>query len=383
MTGDSPAPDTRDGEGSAPGLQAHTPGLTAPPPTPAGIRHHWGKALLAIVSILATIAVLWFLARQNRGFSLEQFASVFSGMHLGWFAFALALCLAAYIVRGLRWASFVAPYAPHPSLVDIVANTFIGFAAVVIIGRPAELLRPYLLARQLGVSFPSQVGAWMLERIYDLLSILALAGWALLTIDAASLPPESPIGNAIHTGGGIVFGASVAALGVLLAFTFAVETASQRLRDALAFLPQHRRETVYGLIETFSSALGVSRHPAILLRVISWTLLHWAVVGLATWAIFQSFSSSAHLSLSEAFRFLAILALASAIPIPFLVGGFYLVSLALLTEWLRLPLEDSSGITLVTWVLQMGIAIPIGALAALRSGLNWRKIKSMKQEAHL
>lgn len=115
----------------------------------------------------------------------------------------------------------------------------------------------------------------------------------------------------------------------------------------------------------------------------NWTLVHWLIVGISFWAVFQATPVTGHLGLSESFRFLAILALASAIPIPFLVGGFYLVSLALLTEWFRIPLEDASGITLIVWAVQMGVPIPAGIAAALRSGLNWRKIKSMEQEARL
>jgi uncharacterized membrane protein YbhN (UPF0104 family) len=358
-------------------------GDSSPESKGTGGKRPWGKALLIILSIAVTLGLVWLLARHNQGFSWAQFGSSFKKMNLGWVAAAGLFSTIAYFVRGLRWATFVTPYAPHANRLEIIANTFIGFAAVVIIGRPAELLRPYLIARQLQVPFPSQVGAWMLERIYDLLSILALAGWALLTIDATALPPGSPVTEAIRAGGAIVFGVSIAALAVLLAFTFAANTAAGRLRDALSFLPERHRATANRLVEAFSGALGVSRDPRILLRIVAWTLAHWLIVGLSYWAIFQSSASSSHLGLSESFRFLAILALASAIPIPFLVGGFYLVSLALLTEWLKIPLEDSSSLTLVIWALQMGVTIPFGVVAALRSGLNWRKIKNMEQEAHL
>ncbi len=360
-------------------------GPGAPPPAspPTAAKRPWGKTLVVALSVAVTLGLVWLLARQNQGFSVAQFAAALKNIHWGWLGVAGLLSVTAFSIRGLRWAAFVAPYAPNAKGLDLIANTFIGFAAVVTIGRPAELLRPYLIARQLRVPFPSQLGAWMLERIYDLLSILGLAGWAMLTIDAAALPPGSPITEAIRAGGAIVFGVSMAALALLLAFTFAARAATNRLREALSFLPERHRDTANRLTEAFGDALSVSRDPRILLRIVCWTLAHWLMVGVTFWAIFQSFPSSSHLGLSESFRFLAILALASAIPIPFLVGGFYLVSLALLTEWLRIPLEASSGITLVVWAVQMGIAIPLGAAAALRSGLNWRKIKSMEQEAHL
>lgn len=346
-------------------------------------RRRIGRIALGAVSVLATVGVVWLLARQNQGFSFQEFARSIEGIRWGWFLLATALSVVAYLLRSLRWVAFVESYAPHPSRREILANTLIGFAAVVVIGRPAELLRPYLIARQLRVPFPSQVGAWLLERIYDLLSILVLAGWALLTINPTALPHDSAVAAAIHAGGGVVLTAAIAALAVLLAFTYAAPVARARLGAALSFLPEGRKETVERLLDAFTNALGVSRNPKILLEIIGWTVVHWLTVGLGMWAIFQSFPAAAALTVADAFRFLSLVAVASAIPIPFLVGGYYLVSVALLTEWLRVPMEPSTGVTLVAWVLQMGIAVPLGGLAALRSGLNWRRIKSMEQEAHL
>lgn len=355
---------------------------TAPHPRKPGTGHS-GKLLLLVLSIAITGVVIWLLARQNQGFSFQHFTHAIREIRFDFFGLALLCCSSAFALRGIRWASFVEAYSPNPNKFELIGNTLIGFAAVVVIGRPAEFLRPYLIARQLRVTFPSQVGAWLLERIYDLLSILVLSAWALLTIDATSLPEESPVTMAIRAGGGMVLVTSLVAVAVLAMFTFAAETAAKSLQGVLSFLPESRRESAARLLNAFSSALSISRNPKYLLSIIGWTVAHWFVVGVGMWAIFQSFPASAHLSLSEAFRFLAILAVASAIPLPGLVGSYYLVSALLLTEWLGLRLEDASGITLVSWTLQLGIAIPLGAVAALRSGLNWRRIKSMEQEAHL
>lgn len=50
----------------------------------------------------------------------------------------------------------------------MVAPTFIGFTGLALLGRPGELIRPYLIARKEGVSFSSQIGAWTVERIFDI-----------------------------------------------------------------------------------------------------------------------------------------------------------------------------------------------------------------------
>ena len=43
----------------------------------------------------------------------------------------------------------------------------IGFTGLALLGRPGELIRPYLIARHQNLSFASQVAVWTVERIFD------------------------------------------------------------------------------------------------------------------------------------------------------------------------------------------------------------------------
>ena len=45
-------------------------------------------------------------------------------------------------------------------------------------GRPGELIRPYLIAVREKTPFSSQMAIWLLERIWDLLIVLAMFGFA-------------------------------------------------------------------------------------------------------------------------------------------------------------------------------------------------------------
>lgn len=375
-----------------------TPGMEVPPenhPTPPeGVPADSGSPeapqpergrrwLLPVLSIAVTGAVLYWLARQNEGFSVEQFALLLRNADPLLLSAAALAGFAAFVLRALRWAALVRPYAQSVSVTGLLGNTLIGFAAVLLLGRPAELLRPYLIGRQIGAPFSSQVGTLFLERIYDLLAVLALGAWALATVDLERVSADSALGLALRAGGGMVLLAAVAAAGLLLLFTFASDFAYGRLRDALVILPEARREGANRLLQSFVNAVSVSRQPACFVRILLYTVLHWAVVGLSSWLVFLSFPESEGLGLAHSFRFLALLALASAVPIPGLAGAFFVVSTLLLTEWLRLPLEAASAVALAIWCVQLGLSLPLGAAAALRAGLNWRKIKNMKQEARL
>jgi hypothetical protein len=181
----------------------------------------------------------------------------------------------------------------------------------------------------------------------------------------------------------MVLAAAMLALALLLVFTFAGRAAAERLEAALDVLPEARRDRAKRLVGSFVDAVAVTRDGRVLARVVAFTALHWLAVGFSSWFVFQAFPASADLELATAFRFLALLALASAVPLPGLAGGFLLIAALLLTEWLGLALEPASAVALGIWTVQMGITAPLGLAAALRLGLNWRKIKNMEREAQL
>ena len=60
------------------------------------------------------------------------------------------------------------PFAPHARFLKVLSATVIGFTGIVLLGRPGELIRPYLIAVRERTSFSSQMAIWLLERIWDL-----------------------------------------------------------------------------------------------------------------------------------------------------------------------------------------------------------------------
>ena len=71
------------------------------------------------------------------------------------------------------------PLRPHPDMRNLLSATVIGFTAVTLLGRPGEFVRPYLISVKERVPFTSQIAAWVLERIFDLLMALLIFGFAL------------------------------------------------------------------------------------------------------------------------------------------------------------------------------------------------------------
>src|SRR5580700_6194601 len=112
--------------------------------------------------------------------------------------------------RALRWQVMLRPFGRTLSIGKLTSDTAIGFTAVILLGRVGEIVRPYLIALSAGLPLSSQLGAWILERLLDLLAVLLLFGFALIRVPAGSS----------HAGPGLqwVLGAG----GYLIAFVGAV-----------------------------------------------------------------------------------------------------------------------------------------------------------------
>ena len=157
-------------------------------------------------------------------------------------AFSCVLLL-SYVVRALRWRIMLRPLQPHPHLWGLISATCIGFTAITLFGRPGELVRPYLISVRERVPFSSQLAAWLLERIYDLMMILIIFGYALTRLPKSRADLGPALGWFVRTGGLLAAGIGFACVVILIAASRFTEDTRARLTDALAFLPPglHRK----------------------------------------------------------------------------------------------------------------------------------------------
>ncbi len=95
--------------------------------------------------------------------------------HWGWLGLSAALNLTMLWARGFRWQLLF--YPAQPSGWQLVSATTIGFAANNILPlRIGELVRSYLAARSVEISFWTALATLAVERVLDMLSILLILG---------------------------------------------------------------------------------------------------------------------------------------------------------------------------------------------------------------
>src|SRR3989475_11063658 len=88
-----------------------------------------------------------------------------------------------YALRSLRWKVFQRNLGPS-RFWPIYAMTLAGFAAVFLLGRAGEPVRPLLLARKEKLPIADLFGIYALERVFDTASAAFIAAIALLVFQS-------------------------------------------------------------------------------------------------------------------------------------------------------------------------------------------------------
>ena len=87
------------------------------------------------------------------------------------------LIYGAYLVRAFRWVVFLRPTKRLPPLY-LLGTQVIGFTAVALLGRVADLTRPYLVARRSKLPIALQIAIYTVERMFDVCSMATIVGVA-------------------------------------------------------------------------------------------------------------------------------------------------------------------------------------------------------------
>ena len=340
-------------------------------------RRFWFVALAS----LAACAALWWLFSHwdGGGFRWDEFRKVLAQVDAGWLATCLFVTLLSYVVRALRWKAMMAPVRPNASFRNLLSATCVGFTAVVFFGRPGELVRPWLIATRERVSLSSQLAVWFLERIFDLLAVVLLFGFALTGVDKyAAVSPR--LTGILQAGGYLALIAGVACVMVLMGTALFSDRARQLCDWMAGYLPAKLAVRARKSLDSFLQGLETTGNLRALLRIAMWSAVEWFVIGAGMYALFQAFGPAMEqFDLTATLIYMGFVAFGSAITLPGIGGGLQVSSMLILTELFGLPLATASACTLLVWITSWLTIVPVGLLFAFSEGLQWKNLKQMSE----
>ena len=349
---------------------------------PGGGSNHLKKrhlgAIAGIVAVLGAAAFVYYRWRTS-GFLWQEFLSSIQNVDWHWMSAALFFVLVSYLGRAMRWEIMLRPLTSSTSIWRVLVATCIGFAAVVLFGRAGEPVRPFLIAKKEGVSFSSQVAAWVVERMLDLLMVLVIFGIALTQVGNSAIQ-HGPRVQALLKAAGYAGGASgVVCLALLIALRQFRGRVRARLMEALAFLPGPLHLRIEKFLAAFEEGMASTRNSSFTWLLISYSALEWFVIAASFYSTFRAFPATNNLSLTDAVITLGFIALGSIVQIPGVGGGLQLAAIVVLTEFYGVSLGAATSIALTLWVINFVIIIPVGFALAFHEGIKWRSLKHLSE----
>jgi glycosyltransferase 2 family protein len=122
---------------------------------------------LAVLAVAILLALIVYCNRDRIHFDwavfLEQLHQI-AWIHI---ALGIALIYSTYWLRAARWSIFLSA-TKRVSPFVLVAPQFIGFTAVALFGRIADVIRPALVAKRVGLPASTQFAVYTIERMFDL-----------------------------------------------------------------------------------------------------------------------------------------------------------------------------------------------------------------------
>ncbi len=348
---------------------------------PSAGRARRAAALFVVAGLLGLgMFLLWLRQGEFHG---EAFLATFRKLNWGWVAAAAGIALLTYLGRALRWQVLLRPLQPHSSLWNLFTATAMGFTAIVLFGRPGELVRPYLIALKQRVSFSSQMAAWLLERIYDLLMALLIFGIALSQVQRSGMAVGVKLRWVLEVGGLFVAVAGTLSLVVLFALNRFSGRVRERLLEGLAVLPGHWRKKAEQVADAFSQGAGSTREYVQVAWLVGYSVLEWVLIVASYQCLFQALPSTAGLKLTDVLIFVGFVSFGCVVQIPGVGGGLQLSAIIVLTELYGLGLEEATGLAVVLWIITFVVIVPFGLVLAMVEGINFNKIRALGRQAEL
>lgn len=288
-----------------------------------------------------------------------------------------AITVLTMVLRALRWQYLLEPIG-HARFAPAFRTTTIGFAASAVLpARAGEVIRPYLLARQEGLSATATFATVIIERLLDAVTCVMLLLSFVVFFDPGMDTADSRLYWLVEVGGVTV---GVLALGVLGGMFVAArdpEAAGRWAYKLEHLLPGKFTHKLAGALLKFAEGLAVVRTPSRLALALALSFPLWLSIGFGIWAVTRAFGID--MPFTGSFLLIAMLVVGVSVPTPGGVGGFEAAVQIGLTSFYAVPNDRAVGAALVLHAVSLLPTIALGFLFIMQDGLG---LGGMRNLAH-
>jgi uncharacterized membrane protein YbhN (UPF0104 family) len=332
------------------------------------------RKALAWVAVLLVVALVVYTRRGSIHFDWAVFAQQLRQVAWPHIAAGVALIYITYWLRAARWSVFlsatkkVSPFA-------LVGPQFIGFTAVALFGRLADVIRPALVAKRVGLPVAGQIAVYTIERMFDLGAAALIFSGALL-FAPADLPHHE-----VFVRTGLI---SLAGTAFIAVFAVAIRIAGASVANAahglLRPLSPGIADSVADKIRAFREGLNAISSASDFAIAALISLAMWGLIGEAyvqTLHAFPATPALAEITYSRTMLLMGASIGGSLIQLP-IIGWFtqIAVTAAAMNKFYGAPIEAATACgALLLFVTFLSI-IPAGLIAARLSRISLKSAVS-------
>jgi len=270
------------------------------------------------LGLLISVAFL-YIAFHNVDLSLLYLS--IKSTNILFFIPIVVLTFSFYFIRALRWFHLLEPIKKI-GLFSLFSSTVIGFAAnCVLPARLGEFIRANYIGRMENISKSSSLATIVIERLFDVFSILLILLFVILFSD---FPSEwESIAKALKAGGFLLLVLFIVSIFLLIGLKKKTQTFLNIFECFLFFLPHKIRKRIIDMLKDFSNGLVLVKGPSQLLAVIFYSLSLWCLTAFQIYIL--CFSMGLSLPFLAPFFILILLCLSVTLPsAPGYIGTFHL-----------------------------------------------------------
>ena len=335
------------------------------------------KRLLIFGIVLAVLCLLIYLqVRAWKTFDWKLFWKNTEDVNWLYIFYGFALTYIAYALRAVRWRIFLKPVHKTTTM-RLLAPQFVGFAALALLGRAGEMIRPYIIAKKERLTFTSQMAVWGVERIFDMGAFAAMLAVSFLSPELRGLAFYHQLREAAF--------ALIVLVAALVVFCAIVRRSGARVADFLydrfaGFAPgvaHHLRDKVL----SFSHGLETIQDLPSAIQLTAVSVLMWVLIMFAYYAITHAYPALRDMSLAREVVLMGSSMVGSMLQLPAVGGGSQLATIGMLSAGFHIEHELAVSCGMMLWAITFMSVIPTGLAIARHEHVSIRAVAEAEEKA--
>lgn len=335
------------------------------------------KYIKFIVLFSIAVFIFWFFGRNLDWQEVTQSLKQANPVYIG--AAVLIICL-GYLLRAKRWQVLLEPIT-ESSLKELFATTTVGFAAVFLIGRAGEIVRPmWLPMRDERVRPSAALVTLGVERIFDFAAIICFFAINLLWFDVPA-GRENEFAYVKLVGflmlGGVFLG--FIALYVYYRYADRIIVRADKWTDK-EIVPRRVKRVLMSILRQLAKSLVILRSGRGIAKVSFWTIMLWMSVAVPTWLVLIAFGLP--LSFSDALFVMGWAAFGSVVPTPGGAAGAFHAATAGGLIFLNTSQELAAATSILMHLVYFAPAVVFGLFYFLHGDISVAKFRNLLSSEH-